>query len=57
MAYWVKQHERDDYTYDYRGDRLDYKIQSYAGPFRDLSCVEEYLKSNRLDGATILEFE
>lgn len=57
MAYWVKLYEQDDWTYNSDGDRLEYQLQSYAGPFRDIICAEEYLKDNHLNGATVLEFE
>jgi len=57
MAYWVKSHERDDYIYTDDGDKLEYTLQPYAGPFRTITDAEEYLREGYINGATILEFE
>lgn len=57
MAYWVKKHEHGDYTYTDDGDKLEYTLQSYAGPFRTITDVEEYLREGYINEATILEFE
>ncbi len=57
MAYWIKRHEHDDYTYNDDGDNLGYTLKPYIGPFRTITDADEYLKEVHIDGATILEFE
>ena len=57
MAYWVKTRATRDFCTDYDGNKLDYTVTSYSGPFRTLQHLEEYLSDNQMEDAEVLEFE
>lgn len=58
MAYWVKtQADYDRYTYRYDGEKIDYRLKTYEGPFKSLSEVEDYLQDGLYDWAEVLYME
>lgn len=55
MAYWVKtQADYDSYIYHYDGEKINYSLKTYEGPFRSLCDAEDYLRDQGVDGAEVL---
>jgi len=40
MAYWVKPYDSWDHTYTPNGQRVEYRIKRFSGPFRFLEDAE-----------------